>query len=118
MGFEFAAVFNNAMMPTLVPREKLVGYREMLGHLAMLLVFSFLIIVLTTMATNEKGLTLIGIEPLFGLQAELKEGERATGPLTAIWYLIFVLPLLVFTPDIKKRKKIAGAVSQGLRSLL
>lgn len=118
VGFEFAAVFNNAMMPTLVPREqlgRLSGNAWSLGYVAGLFT---LIIVLLTMASNKEGLTLLGVEPMFGINAELKEGERATGPLTAIWYLVFVLPLLLFTPDIGRRKKIAGAVGQGLKNLL
>ncbi len=117
IGFEFAAVFNNAMMPTLVPREKLgrlSGNAWSLGYVAGLFT---LISVLLTMASNDKGLTLLGMEPMFGINAEFKEGERATGPLTAIWYLVFVLPLLFFTPDVPPRKKITGAVGQGLKNL-
>jgi UMF1 family MFS transporter len=118
VGFEFAAVFNNAMMPTLVPREKLgrlSGNAWSLGYTAGLFT---LIIVLLTMASNEKGLTLLGIEPLFGIDATMKEGERATGPLTAIWYLVFVLPLFMFTPDIKRKKKVAGAAVEGIKNLV
>ncbi len=118
IGFEFAAVFNNAMMPTLVPREqlgRLSGNAWSLGYVAGLFT---LIIVLLTMATNGEGLTLLGIEPMFAIDASMKEGERATGPLTAIWYLVFVLPLLIFTPDIKTRKKVTGAVLQGLKNFM
>lgn len=117
IGFEFAAVFNNAMMPTLVPRKqlgRLSGNAWSLGYFAGLFT---LIIVLLTMASNEQGLTLLGIEPMFGIDAELKQGERATGPLTALWYLIFVIPLFLFTPDIDRREKITGAVGQGLKNL-
>jgi len=117
IGFEFSAVFNNAMMPTLVPREqlgRLSGNAWSLGYFAGLFT---LIIVLLTMATNREGLTLLGSGPMFGIDASLKEGERAVGPLSAIWYLVFVIPLLLFTPDIKRRKKITGAVSQGLKNL-
>ncbi|MEM9331556.1 MAG: MFS transporter [Pseudomonadota bacterium] len=116
-GFEFAAVFNNAMMPDLVPRAKLgrlSGNAWALGYGAGLLT---LIIVLLTMATNKEGLTLLGSEPLFGIDAEAKEGERATGPLTAIWFVIFVLPLFFFTPDTPKRERVAGAVQKGLSQL-
>lgn len=118
VGFEFAAVFNNAMMPTLVPREKLgrlSGNAWSLGYTAGLFT---LIIVLLTMASNDQGLTLLGIEPMFGIDATTKEGERATGPLTAIWYLVFVLPLFLFTPDVKPRKRVAGAAMQGIRNLI
>lgn len=116
-GFEFSAVFNNAMMPDLVPREKLgrlSGNAWALGYVAGLLT---LIVVLTTMASNDEGKTLLGTEPLFGINPQDKEGERATGPLTAVWFLLFVIPLLVFTPDTVRRKKISGAVSQGLSDL-
>lgn len=117
LGFEFATVFNNAMMPDLVPRAqigKLSGNAWALGYVAGLLT---LIIVLVTMATNEQGLTLIGAQPLFGIDASLKEGERATGPLTGLWYLIFVLPMFLFTPDTGPRKKMAGAVTEALGNL-
>ncbi|MEP1207021.1 MAG: MFS transporter [Rhizobiaceae bacterium] len=118
LGFEFAAVFNNAMMPDLVPREKLgrlSGNAWALGYVAGLLT---LIIVLATMASNDEGLTLLGLQPLFGIDATLKEGERATGPLTAIWFLIFIIPLFLFTPDINRGPKITGAVSKGIGDLV
>ncbi len=118
LGFEFAAVFNNAMMPDLVPREKLgrlSGNAWALGYVAGLLT---LIIVLATMASNDQGLTLLGSEPLFGIDAAMKEGERASGPLTALWYLVFVIPLFLFTPDTKRGPKIAGAVSKGIGDLI
>jgi UMF1 family MFS transporter len=117
LGFEFAAVFNNAMMPDLVPRAqlgRLSGNAWALGYVAGLLT---LIIVLVTMASNDEGLTLLGSEPLFGIDAASKEGERASGPLTALWYFVFILPLLLFTPDIVRPTKVTGAVTSGLTEL-
>lgn len=117
LGFEFAAVFNNAMMPTLVPRAelgRLSGNAWALGYVAGLLT---LVIVLTTMATNDQGQTVLGTQPFFGIDAQAKEGERASGPLTALWYLIFIVPLFLFTPDVERRKPVGGVVSQGLRDL-
>ncbi|MEO0328606.1 MAG: MFS transporter [Pseudomonadota bacterium] len=117
IGFEFSAVFNNAMMPDLVPREKLgrlSGNAWALGYVAGLLT---LIVVLTSMATNDAGKTLIGIEPILGIDPSLKEGERATGPLTAIWFLIFVIPLFLFTPDLGRREKVTGALRKGITDL-
>jgi len=117
IGFEFSAVFNNAMMPDLVPREKLgrlSGNAWALGYIAGLLT---LILVLLTMATNGEGKTLMGTEPWFGIDAQAKEGERATGPLTAIWFVIFVIPLFLFTPDVGFKKKADNAIRDGLRQL-
>jgi len=117
-GFEFAGVFNNAMMPDLVPREqlgRLSGNAWALGYVAGL---TTLIIVLVFLATNNEGKTLIGIDPIFGIDASAKEGERATGPLTAIWYAVLIIPLFLFTPDVYKKTKVAGAIKQGLKDLL
>ncbi|MEM9280067.1 MAG: MFS transporter, partial [Pseudomonadota bacterium] len=108
----------NAMMPDLVPRSKLgrlSGNAWALGYGAGLLT---LIIVLLTMATNNEGTTLLGSEPLFGIDASAKEGERATGPLTAAWFLIFIIPLFLFTPDAPRREHVSGAIKQGLSQLV
>ncbi len=118
-GIEFAAVFNNAMMPDLVPREelgRLSGNAWALGYIGGLLV---LIVMLTMMvASPETGKTLIGMSPIFGLDPTLAEGERASGILTAGWIIIFVIPMFMFTPDTIHTTKVAGAVANGLRELL
>ncbi len=118
-GIEFAAVFNNAMMPDLVPREelgRLSGNAWSLGYIGGLLV---LIAMLTMMVANsESGTTLIGMTPILGLDPALAEGERASGILTAGWILIFVIPMFLFTPDIPRSTKVAGAVANGLKELL
>lgn len=117
-GMEFAAVFNNAMMPTLVPRSELgrlsgsawgLGYIG--GLITLILVLGFL------SASPETGRTLLGFEPLFGLDPEMREGDRASGPLTAIWYVVFALPMFLFTPDIARKPSVTGAVKKGLSEL-
>ena len=30
------------------------------------------------------------------------EGDRATGPFSALWFLLFVMPLFLFTPDVTR----------------
>ena len=117
-GFEFATVFNNAMMPDLVPRAqlgRLSGNAWALGYVGGLV---SLVIVLGFLSTQPgEGRTLLGLEPLFGLDPEAGEGNRATGPLTGLWYALFVLPLFVFVPDAPKRAAVKGAVADGLRRL-
>ncbi len=47
----------------------------------------------------------------------MREGDRATGPLTALWFLVFVIPLFLFTPDGKRGKKFLPAIRHGIGSL-
>lgn len=121
IGAEFSTVFTNAMMPDLVPPERLgrlsgtgwaIGYAG--GLVSLVIMLGFLV------ASPESGKTLLGMEPLFGLDPVTAEGTRATGPLTALWYLVFVLPLFLFTPDSAKRQSIsfAKAARQGVSDLI
>ncbi len=50
-------------------------------------------------ADPNTGKTLLGLEPLIPLDAATREGDRLVGPFSALWYLVFVLPLFLFTPD-------------------
>jgi UMF1 family MFS transporter len=117
-GMEYAAVFNNAMMPHLVPRAelgRLSGSAWGLGYVGGLLT---LVIVLGFMsASPETGRTLLGLPPILGLDPEMREGDRASGPFTALWYALFVLPLFLFTPDVERHISAAGAVRRGLARL-
>nr|WP_246329261.1 MFS transporter [Chthonobacter rhizosphaerae] len=100
IGAEYAIIFNNAMMTRLVPPERLgrlSGTGWAAGFAGGLLSLAFVLGFLA--ADPETGRTLAGFEPLFGLDAAAREGDRAAGPLTAIWFAVLVLPLLLFTPD-------------------
>ncbi|MEO1703043.1 MAG: MFS transporter [Pseudomonadota bacterium] len=118
IGFEFAAVFNNAMMPGLVSRERLgslSGNAWALGYAGGLIC---LIMMLVLMVANpESGKTLVGLDPIFGLNASELEGDRASGPLTAIWFTLFLIPLFLYTPDARREAKAPNAIQNGLRDL-
>jgi len=116
--FEFAAVFNNAMMPDLVPRSelgKLSGSSWALGYIGGLLCLILMLGFMVSNPATDK--TLLGNPPLFGLDTSTHEGDRASGPLTAIWLIVFITPLLLFTPDQKRRKNISGSIQRSLKSL-
>ncbi|ADZ68588.1 Major Facilitator Superfamily (MFS) transporter [Polymorphum gilvum SL003B-26A1] len=118
LSVEFATVFTNAMMPDLVPRNRLgrlSGSGWALGYLGGLV---SLVAVLGFLAANPAtGRTLIGLAPAFGLDAALREGDRASGPLSAVWYVVFVLPLFLFVPDVPRRSALLPAVRAGLTRL-
>lgn len=99
---EFAAVFTNAMMATLVAPSGLgrlsgtgyaIGYA---GGLASLIVMAGLIV-----TSPETGKTLLGLTPLITLDAAAREGDRLVGPFSALWLLVFVIPFFLFVPDIR-----------------
>jgi UMF1 family MFS transporter len=118
IGFEFAAVFNNAMMPGLVSREKLgslSGNAWALGYAGGLVCLIGMLALMV--ASPDSGKTLVGLDPILGLDHVAREGDRASGPLTALWYIVFVIPLFMFTPDTARRVRVAGAVSRGLSEL-
>ena len=118
VGVEFATVFNNAMMPTLVPPDRIgrlsgtgwaTGYVG--GILSLILVLGFLA------ANPETGRTLFGLVPLFGLDPVTHQGDRITGPLTGIWFIIFVLPMFLLTPDYPAKRPVrAGAARRTERA--
>src|SRR6266436_5507648 len=118
VGVEFATVFNNAMMPTLVPPERIgrlsgtgwaTGYVG--GIVSLVLVLGFLA------ANPETGRTLFGFAPLFGLDPVTHQGDRITGPLTGVWFIIFVLPMFLLTPDYPAKRPAREALREGLIEL-
>src|SRR6476661_6644473 len=118
IGVEFATVFNNAMMPTLVPPDRIgrlsgtgwaTGYVG--GILSLILVLCFLA------ASPETGRTLFGFMPLFGLDPLTHQGDRITGPLTGIWFIVFVLPMFLLTPDYPAKRGVSEALREGLADL-
>lgn len=118
IGVEFAAVFNNAMMPGLVEREKLGGLSGnawALGYAGGLI--CLIAMLLLMVADPHSGKTLAGLDPILGLDPASREGDRASGPLTAIWMAIFLIPMFLYTPDARRRERVHGAVAAGLSDL-
>ena len=118
MAAEFSIVFNDSMLPRLVSRERIGRVSNVawgLGYLGGMVV---LILVVAFMAGSpDTGLTPLDLTPLFGLDPLRFEGDRITGPLSALWYLVFVLPMMVFTPDARRMRPLGGAVRSGLSDL-
>src|SRR5579863_5397310 len=118
VGVEFATVFNNSMMPTLVPPERIgrlsgtgwaTGYVG--GILSLILVLGFLA------ANPETGHTLLGFTPLFGLDPVTHQGDRIVGPLTAVWFIVFSLPMFWLTPDYPAKRSLGAALREGMTEL-
>lgn len=119
VGAEFATVFNNAMMPTLAPPERLgrlSGTGWAVGYLGGLLALAFTLAFLS--AAPETGQTLAGLRPLFGLDPATGGGDRAVGPLSALWFVVFVAPMFWLCPDGRSsRLSLQKAARLGLATL-
>ncbi len=115
---EFSIVFNDSMMPRLVSTRDVGRVSNIawgLGYLGGMIVL--IGIVLFIAASPEKGTTLLGGTPLFGLDPATGEDARVTGPISALWYLVFILPMFLFTPDAGRGKALPAAVRSGMREL-
>lgn len=100
LGAELATVFTNAMMPGLVsPKSlgRLSGTGWATGYVGGLI--SLALMAGLFVADPATGKTLLGLHPVLPLDPALRQGDRLVGPFSAAWYLIFVLPLFLFTPD-------------------
>ena len=106
VGAEMSIVFNNAQLPNIVRPERmgwLSGFGWGLGYVGGLIALG---IVLAAQF-------LLGPDPSHRL-------ERLTGPASALWLAIFVLPMFLFTPDLSKdpRLSLLDCAKQGGSSLV
>lgn len=115
IGMEFATIFTNSMLPDLGTEDeigKISGSGWAFGYVGGLLT---LIVMLTLFAEGSDGKTMLGSDPLFGLDAEAREGTRFVGPFSAIWYAVFMIPFFLWVHDPKNtamsRLKISTALS-------
>ncbi len=119
IGAEFATVFNNAMMTRLVPPDRIgrlsgtgwaAGYLG--GLVSLVLMLGFLA------ASPETGKTLLGLAPALGLDPQAREGDRISGPLTALWFVAFVAPMFLLTPDMPRTGvRLKDAAARGFSQL-
>jgi UMF1 family MFS transporter len=109
--FEFGQVFYNAMLPEVASPERLgrvSGWAWSLGYAGGL---ACLALALVAFVQPEPG--------YFGLDREAAEHVRVTGPLVAVWFVVFAVPLFVLTPDRPSSGLGPGAAAAaGLRQLL
>jgi UMF1 family MFS transporter len=108
--YEYSAIFCNAMLPNIAPRE--IGFWSGMGF-ALGNAFGVILFIFFLSAWSWNP------HPLFGLDKALHEPERAVGILAAVWMLIFGLPLFLFTPDTAGTKLSAGTtIRKGLKNLI
>ena len=103
VAMEMTTNFVSALLPGLVPEEevgKTSGIGFAFGYFGGLVALIFVLLLLAE--NGETGKTLIGLDPIFGLDAASREGTRSVGPLTAIWYILFMIPFFLWVREPKR----------------
>ena len=110
----FGEVFNNSMLTNIETKENmgvLSGLGFGLGYIAGLigLILFLLFFVWPGGETNL----------LYGLNTSEYEHIRIIGPLCAVWYAFFIIPLFLFTPDTKSKQiPILASIKQGTTNFI
>jgi len=100
--FQFTEVFHNSMLASIAPADRigsLSGFGISTGNVGTL---TAMLVMLFGVALPASGVTLGGLlpaKPLFGLDAATHEHSRIAGPVAGAWFLVFIIPLLLWTPD-------------------
>lgn len=112
VGFEIAQIFYNAMLPHIAPSHMLgrvSGWGWALGYGGGLACLAFVLYGMVGVGETEPFLNITGAESL---------NIRASGPVVALWFFIFMLPMMLFTRDYEVEKlSFAKAFQSGLKQL-
>ena len=118
IGMEFATIFTNSYLPELDPdpgeRGRISGSGWAFGYVGGVLA---LIVMIALFQAGENGKTMAGLQPLFGLDTQTKADTRIVGPVTAIWFAVFMIPFFLYTRDTPKPNAVRYRLGSGLSDL-
>lgn len=107
---EIGQAFYNAMLPDLAPEDQVgrwSGWGWGLGYFSGIVALGLILVLFVQPEP-----------PLFGLDPAAAEHVRITGPVVALWFVLFALPLLLITPDKpRSRRPFTASVRQGVTTL-
>jgi UMF1 family MFS transporter len=101
-GSAFSEVFHNAMLPSIVPYARLgslSGLGLALGNGGALIILVAMLYAFALPATGLFDWSFLPSQVMFGLDTASFEHDRIAAPISAIWLVLFALPLFLFTPD-------------------
>jgi len=93
VGAEMSIVFNNAQLPDIVRPQRmgwLSGFGWGLGYVGGLIALALVLAAQAALGPDESHAL-----------------ERATGPASAAWLIVFVLPMFLFTPDYRRPRPLS-----------
>ena len=110
----FSEVFNNSALAAIETPENsgwLSGMGYGVGYIAGLVALILFLIIFVWPGGET--------ESLYGLNTSEYEHIRIVGPLSAIWYAVFIIPLFLFTPDLKKNDvTVINSIKIGLTNFI
>lgn len=119
VGMEFATIFTNSFLPELHPdsseRGRISGSGWAFGYLGGVVA---LVLMLMLFQASETGRTMAGLSPLFGLDPETGADTRIVGPLTALWFCLFMIPFFLYVREKEPKTATPYRLGTGLRELL
>lgn len=119
IGMEFATIFTNSYLPELDddPAEigRISGSGWGFGYVGGVLALAIMI---ALFQATPNGRTLIGLEPLFGLDTATKADTRIVGPLAAIWFAVFMIPFFLYTRDTLQVSVSRLSISKSMSDLM
>ena len=99
IGMEFATIFTNAMLPSLGSKEQIgeiSGTGWAWGYVGGVVALA---IMLVLFQAGANGKTMVGLTPALGLDPATKADTRVVGPLTALWYAVFMIPFFLWVRE-------------------
>ena len=119
IGAEFAAIFTNSYLPELHDdageRGRISGSGWAFGYLGGVIA---LVLMLALFQAGENGRTLAGLSPLFGLDPATGADTRIVGPLTAGWFIIFMIPFFLYLRDKPTANSAPYKLGPGIKGVL
>lgn len=118
IGMEFATIFTNSYLPSMGPKKELgriSGSGWAFGYVGGVVA---LIIMLMLFQAGASGKTMAGLSPLFGLDSATKADTRIVGPLTAMWFLVFMIPFFLWVRDEKNEPRLKYRFGKGVTDLV
>jgi len=115
IAYNFSDIFQSSMLPSVAPQAR-VGFLSGLGvalaQASTLLGLSILLYAF--MLPGQVDWSFVPTHALFGIGPAQHANSRIAGPFSAVWLLIFSLPLFLFTPDGVRRRHLGIVASATL----
>ncbi|WP_425039948.1 MFS transporter [Primorskyibacter sp. S187A] len=118
IGMEFATIFTNSMLPDLGTKEeigRISGNGWAFGYVGGLVTLVIMLVFFAESA--DTGKTFVGLAPPFGLDSAAREGTRFVGPLTALWFIVFMIPFFLWVRDPRPPARQPDALKRALKGL-